>query len=327
MQHPKVSVIVPNYNHARYLPKRINSILDQTFQNFELIILDDCSTDNSREVIQDFADQHRNITVLFNEQNSGSPFKQWNKGVSLARGQYVWIAESDDFAHPRFLEMLVPCLDDCPDVGLAYAQSWVVDENDRVIENKIIWTEALDPVRWRSDYLNNGLDECKRFLFHKPTIPNASAVLFRKETYLKTGMADERFVMCGDWMQWIKMLLIADICFKAEPLSNFRRHSGTTRHIITNDKVLKRIEEEYRILSYILHHVELNQVLREKLLKDYFNRSVNFCPVQLKFSKRFLEFIRIVKEVDLFVYYRLVSYVLKRSATYGPEKLRGKLKP
>ena len=99
---PTVSVVVPNYNHGRFLPQRIDSILGQTFQDFELILLDDCSTDNSRMILSSYAGDPR-VRIEFNSANSGSPFKQWNKGVRLARGEYVWIAESDDYAEPRFL--------------------------------------------------------------------------------------------------------------------------------------------------------------------------------------------------------------------------------
>src|SRR5215472_4105163 len=107
---PKVSVIIPNYNHARYLQQRIDTVLGQTFQDFEVILLDDCSTDESRSIISEYAKDPR-VRTEFNEVNSGSTFKQWNKGVRLARGEYVWIAESDDYADKRFLEKLVYRLD------------------------------------------------------------------------------------------------------------------------------------------------------------------------------------------------------------------------
>src|SRR5260370_20691240 len=94
---PTVSVIIPNYNHARYLRQRIESVLRQTYQDFEVILLDDCSTDDSRSILSSYAGDSR-VRMEFNEVNSGSTFKQWNKGVRLARVEYVWIAESDDYA-------------------------------------------------------------------------------------------------------------------------------------------------------------------------------------------------------------------------------------
>src|SRR5690348_11158747 len=131
MRIPKVSVIVPNYNHARFLRKRIESILAQTVQDCELILLDDCSTDDSRLILNQYAGDPR-IRIEFNEMNSGSPFKQWNKGVRLAQSEYVWIAESDDFADVSFLEKLCGALDGEPDAGFAYCRSWRVSVDDEV---------------------------------------------------------------------------------------------------------------------------------------------------------------------------------------------------
>src|SRR3954465_14421936 len=107
---PKVTVITPNYNHARYLSQRLDSILNQTFQDFELIILDDASTDNSRQVIESYASDPR-VKTIFNKVNNGSTFKQWNLGLSHARGEYIWFAESDDHADASLLEVLVDRLD------------------------------------------------------------------------------------------------------------------------------------------------------------------------------------------------------------------------
>src|SRR5262245_48768001 len=123
---PTVSVIVPNYNHERYLRKRVESILAQTWPDFELILLDDCSTDSSRETLQSYAGDPR-VRVEFNERNSGT-FAQWNKGVRMARGRYIWIAESDDYADATFLERLVGVLEADPAITLAYCHSWSVEE-------------------------------------------------------------------------------------------------------------------------------------------------------------------------------------------------------
>src|SRR5256884_5552042 len=126
MNTPKVSVIVPNYNHAPYLRERLESILTQTYKDFELLILDDGSTDDSYQIIARYERRAR-VRVLVNSTNSGSAFSQWNRGISLARGEYVWIAESDDSADPHFLEMLIPVLDETPSLGIAYCQSHLIN--------------------------------------------------------------------------------------------------------------------------------------------------------------------------------------------------------
>ena len=98
MENPKVSVNVLNYNHAKYLRQRIDSILVQTFQDFELILLDDKSTDDSFDIIKSYQTDSHVSHVVVNEYNSGNPFSQWVKGIELSKGDYVWIAESDDVA-------------------------------------------------------------------------------------------------------------------------------------------------------------------------------------------------------------------------------------
>ena len=127
MNEPLVSVIVPNYNHSAYLMSRIDSILAQDFDNFELILLDDCSTDNSRDILLKYQSDNRVTHIVFNEQNSGTTFKQWDKGLLLARGKYIWIAESDDFAEKNFLTETVTALEGNPDVVLAFTGSQMVD--------------------------------------------------------------------------------------------------------------------------------------------------------------------------------------------------------
>ena len=107
MFNPLVSVIVPNYNHARYLEQRLDTVFNQTYQNFEVIILDDKSTDNSLEVINKYKDNPHLAQIVVNEQNTGSPFKQWDKGINLAKGELIWIAESDDYNELTFLEELI----------------------------------------------------------------------------------------------------------------------------------------------------------------------------------------------------------------------------
>src|SRR4029077_1491910 len=127
---PSVSVIVPNYNHARFLRRRIESVLGQTYGDFELILMDDCSTDESQAILSEYARDAR-VRLEFNETNSGGTFRQWNKGVRLARGKYVWIAGADDYADERLLGSLVAMLDQDAAVTFAYCRSYCVTAEDQ----------------------------------------------------------------------------------------------------------------------------------------------------------------------------------------------------
>jgi glycosyltransferase involved in cell wall biosynthesis len=246
---PTVSVVIPNYNHAAYIRQRIESVLVQTYQDFELIILDDASTDNSRDIVAPFAADSR-IRVEFNPINSGSPFIQWNRGVALATGTYVWIAESDDFAASNFLATLVPMLERDPACVIAYCQSWRVDEQDTVLGTLADeWDPQLEPARWEKPFVADGIAECARYLIWKNTIPNASAAVFRRQHYLDCGGAPESMRLCGDWMLWAHLLLRGGIAFTPERLNYFRHHPGTVRAATA---WAKHAREQWAIQAFVL---------------------------------------------------------------------------
>ena len=259
---PKVTVVVPNYNHARFLPKRIESILNQTFQDFELILLDDCSTDESRSILFSYANNPR-VTIEFNEANSGSTFKQWNKGVRLAHGKYVWIAESDDYADERLLERLVAVLDAEPQVVFVNCRSWRVDADGQVDGYADSYLIDQDPDKWANDFNADGSEECSNYFVRFNPVFNASSVLFRKEVYDRVGGADESLRSCGDWKLWAAMALQGRIAHVKEPLNYYRVHSG---NLTEESKQEGLAAAEYlRVIRWMLGEVTPTAAAREKL--------------------------------------------------------------
>lgn len=271
---PLVSVIVPNYNHAPFLRQRLETVIRQTFVDLEIILLDDASADNSREIITAYAARDSRIRLVFNEVNSGSTFRQWNKGVEAARGRYVWIAESDDYADETLLQTLVAKLEQFPRVGLAYCQSWKADAAGNVLGSWKEWTDALDPDKWRHDYVNQGLAEIRDALVYRNTIPNASAVLFRRELYARVGGADPEVAKCGDWYLWLRLLLEADVAFVAQPLNYFRSHAGSV--IATAEAIAPQYDlvMRHRLKSLLRSHRqreparEIDRINRQLIRKD-----------------------------------------------------------
>jgi len=263
---PKVSVVVPNYNHARYLRRRIETVLRQTFQDFEVILLDDCSTDDSRSILSSYS-SNPPIRIEFNSSNSGSPFNQWNKGVALARGEYVWIAESDDYADRRLLERLVALLDADPAVAYAYCRSWRITESNQQDGYADFYLADLDASRWTTSYCADGHDECRNYLIHHNTVPNASGVIFRKATYERVGGADESLRLCGDWKLWAAMALTGKVAYMAEPLNFFRFHDLSVRSKSRYEA--RDVAERLRVVRWILNHVTPTEADREKLCEMY----------------------------------------------------------
>lgn len=250
----KVSIIVPNYNHARYLPKRIESILRQTYQDFELILLDDCSTDESRSVLLRYADDPR-VRFEFNDVNSGSPFKQWNRGVCLARGSYVWIAESDDYADERFLERLVRVLERDESIAYAYCRSWRVTEYGQLSGFEDTYIPHQGTRGWASDYSVDGERECREYFLFVNAVPNASAVLLKKSAYDSVSGADESLVLCGDWKLWAALALTGRVEYLNEPLNYYRNHEVTQRNRTGRKSV--SVSESMRVVKWIMNRMHL----------------------------------------------------------------------
>ncbi len=173
---PKVSVLIPSYNHSRFLVKRLDSIYNQDFKDFEVIFLDDASTDDSVRVFREYC-RGKNPREFINQTNSGSTYRQWNKGMSKARGEYIWLAESDDWADNSLLSKLLNMMEQSDNVGLAYCQSHLVDHNDKVLGSNLRWTDDLDAELWAGEFVMNGAEFSKNYLTHKNVINNASATL------------------------------------------------------------------------------------------------------------------------------------------------------
>lgn len=227
---PRVSIIVPNFNHGRFLKRRLGSIFEQSIQDFELIFLDDASTDNSLEVFKEFANDSR-VSVHVNKSNSGNPFVQWNKGLALATGQYIWIAESDDFAEPTFLEMMIASLEQHPTAGLATCRSMITDQHDQDLGVFDAYHWFGERQRWRHDYFNTGLAEISDYLAFQNTIPNASATLFKRSLVEHGLRGPENMRIAGDWFFWVKLLSRADICHVGQPLNHFRREHQSSQRV------------------------------------------------------------------------------------------------
>ncbi len=267
MSIPKVSAIIPNYNHAPFLRQRIESVLGQTCQDFEVILLDDCSTDDSQSILREYAADSR-VRIEFNEKNSGSTFKQWNKGVRLARGEYVWIAESDDHAEPQLLEKLVSRLNTEPSVAFCYCRSWRISSEGEIIEFLDRWASDLDPLKWTADHLADGHEECRKYLVRRNTIPNASSVLFRKDVYERVGGADESLMYCGDWKLWAAMALTGKIAYVGQPLNYYRWHDSTVR--AKSQRLGMDAVEYLEVVRWILERVTPTKDTREKACQELF---------------------------------------------------------
>lgn len=276
---PLVSVIVPNFNHTRFLQQRMESILNQTFNDFEVILLDDCSTDNSREIIERYRENPKVSTIIYNEKNSGSTFKQWEKGIQHSSGEYIWIAESDDYCMDSFLEVLVTKLKNNKNAGIAYCQSASVDSDGVFLNNWIDHTKIFIPNIWQQSFYVDGLSAIKNFFLYSNIIPNASGVVFSKSFYDATSGFETGMKLNGDWFFWVKMLEKSDLIFCAATLNYFRQHQN--KATIINTSNYNNLFEICQLYKYLKNNIGISTPQKSQMIK----KVIRILVFQLKHEK------------------------------------------
>jgi glycosyltransferase involved in cell wall biosynthesis len=226
---PKVSAIVPNFNHGQYLAERIDSILDQTYPNISITILDDCSTDNSREVIQSYVDRFPGrIRAIFNENNSGGVFRQWRKGINETEGELIWMCESDDFCEPDFIEKLVPHFRD-ESVQIAFGKIQITNtdgepndflDNYRESSERGIWEEPL--VRPAAAWFANAFGV-------RNVIANVGGCIWRRSPIAESIWEEAcTYKVVGDWFLYNYIARGGQIAWEPGAVAYFRHHGTNT---------------------------------------------------------------------------------------------------
>lgn len=273
---PLVSIIVPNYNYARYLKERMESIFSQTFTDYEIILLDDASSDNSGEILQEYAKDPRVTSLTVNETNSGLPFLQWKRGIGLARGKYVWIAESDDKADPEFLETCVKALENNRKAVIAFAGSILIDSNGTPLNWDLDnWRPSKCRKRLGKSVAHLGYRYATHNMIWKNYVYNASDTVFRRDAF----DADKDYDLClpmrtsGDRLFWTIMMKKGDVIEIYRKLNYFRRHESS-RIAVDQDGGIANghlYDEDIENIRYIFNNFNVNgyrkTIVRGNMLK------------------------------------------------------------
>jgi hypothetical protein len=241
---PTVSVAVPNYNYAEHMAKRLSSVFLQNQPVREILVLDDCSTDNSLEVIPLVAEEWgRHIRLLSNDKNSGSVFRQWRKAAETATGEFLWIAEADDLSTPQFLAQLISLMRHDPSIQFAFSDSSAIDAGGAPLSTSYkSYYATVAPEALLRTQIFEGKDFARRFLSIKNLILNVSAVVWRRQALLEamsTCEADlKSYKMAGDWRLYLQALSTIDarVAYCAEPLNIHRRHARSVTHALDPDR-------------------------------------------------------------------------------------------
>ncbi|WP_052466920.1 glycosyltransferase family 2 protein [Psychroserpens damuponensis] len=267
-----VSIILPNYNHSEYLQDRLDSIFNQSYENFEVILLDDCSTDTSLDILKTYETHPKVSYFIPNKKNSGSPFIQWQKGLKLAKGDFIWIAESDDFCDLNFLETQLKCIESA-DVAVAKTMAYYKGTSDN---------EVLHPV----------FDEAKQkdSILYCPIL-NVSAVLFKasKLTDLNEGFYTN-FKIIGDRVFYFEFFLDSKIVLNESTINYFRQSDSSISKL--NDRSIayysSYFNEHSKFISYAKNNRLVSKTMYKRYVAKFYNRVSNRVSQKKKRSLPYL---------------------------------------
>ncbi len=303
-----VTIIVPNYNHAEYLILRMESLLGQTFRNFEIIIIDDYSTDNSRELIEMYRSNEKISHIIYNEKNSGSPYKQWAKGIRLAKGDFIWIAESDDYSEVSFIEVLIQYFN--KDTCMVCCQALSVSEYEFRIYPK-------EP--FFNMHKFNSSEFIENSLVLQNDVFNSGMVLFKREIvddFILDRIAEYRLL--GDWLFWIYLSTKGNVVQIGKFLTYRRLHEFNTTNKVKKD-TFKYTDEHFLFLSDLLYILETNSAIYKKLaltvLIRFFSsigilKTISFKLYDKKYSKLlYYDTLVIFIKYLLYVFVKITKYI------------------
>ena len=290
---PKVSICMPNYNFAQYLPEAIESVLRQSYKDYEFIIIDNCSTDNSADTIKRYAESDSRIRFSVNRSNIGL-VNNMNLCLKQAQGDYIKFLFSDDMlASDQAVERMVCALDSDPEVALVATSRYLIDDSSNI-------KKVLSEYRGETKYTGARIiQDC--LIEQKNKIGEPSVVMFRKE-HAARGF-DGRYRQAVDLEMWFHILEQGKFIYLNEPLCAFREHPGQQTHVNISD--VSVIEEPFLLLQDYANrpYVKVSRFTREYML---------YVPVyaiwKLYKKKRITKRDAITKIKEHYAYYKFILY-------------------
>ena len=304
-----VSVVVASYNHAEYLEQRMDSLIKQTYKDLEILVIDDCSTDGSVEVLRKY-ETHPKVKLIVREKNGG-----WvavsNQGVAISSGEFIIFANCDDSCDSQMIERLVGSMNRNATTGIAFCRSFMIDESDRTLGDDFTIREKSFRDRCVSDTsISRG--EMYKFLLHSCVIPNLSAALIRRSCFDSAGVFTSDYRACSDWDLFFKIANDFDFSYVAEPLNRFRQHSTTIR-MTTKGRIT--YDEFFRLL--------LSEIRRDKLsagerfhfrLHVMYLWAIDLIRPSLAGWTNFIHHVQLVRQLDPVALLVLPLAIIKRLA-------------
>ena len=300
---PKVSVLIPTYNYAHILDVTIQSVLDQTFQDFELIIVDNCSKDNTVEVVQKYLSDPR-VSFYRNETNLGLT-GNWNRCLKLARGEYIKYLCADDKFHPQILDRYIPIMDNNPELSIISCHRQEFDVNG--LKRKVVYP-PFQGIKNGREVIFEMMKKDQNYL-GDPTRPmirrsNISVGPFKKFEYIT------------DWEMWVRHLLVGNCYVIPEILAYGRKHEGQQQvrckklsiNHLEMYQLYKAIQKGEYGVNFPEHQDEIDALVKEKAAKCAFAMYKTVPKLHKKESRElFKKFFTIAKNEGVLINYSVYS--------------------
>lgn len=250
MNEKKVSIVLPVYNGAAYLSESIESVIAQTYANWELIIVNDCSTDDSLAIASKYASQDNRIKVFTNPQNLKLP-KTLNAGFERASGVYYTWTSDDNRFKPDALRVMVECLEKNPNAVMVYANFSCIDSIGKVVS---------------SDHVFD-----LRYIFTRNVI--GACFLYTADAARQVGIYDANLFLAEDYDYWIRLYKTGDILFIEDNLYYYRKHEKS----LTETKKKFIDEQTYRVLekNFLFAYAKS---IENGLCDEFFDHVLNRSP-------------------------------------------------
>lgn len=330
---PTVSVCIPTYNGAAYLRETLTSILSQSLTDFELLVVDDCSSDTTESVVRSFDDPR--ITFVRNLSRLGLA-GNWNRCLALARGRYVCIFHQDDVMEPNNLRDKVAVLEEHESVGLVYSNVYQIGARGEVLST--YWYSRPSP---EDAGVRPGASFFRQLILGRNEVCCPSVVI-RRDCVERLGGFDERLPFTADWEMWLRVSLHFDVAYLTEPLIRYRRHDANETLSFAGPHEL---DHYYMAKSLVLDKypakVEDADALRKQVAENYAAEALEQARLRAAagdvetargYLSRAVEFHRRAygsppsgKDTSWFL--DAVDIVLKQMPTQSPTPIDGKQQP
>jgi glycosyltransferase involved in cell wall biosynthesis len=285
MSNPKVSVLIPAYNYAQYLPEAIESVLAQTYFDFELIIVDNCSTDNTEDIVRKYSLQDQRIQYIKNQENIGM-FRNYNQALLYAKGDYIKFLNADDTLLPHALDSFMTVFKKYKDIQLVTSHKQLIGE-----QNSIVYQKKIGHIEAEAAIIS--------VLLEGNWIGEPTTVMFKKN--LTLGLFDHSLLYFADIDMWLRILSIGNLYVINDILSTFRMHpnQGTVKLHSSSDLIIFNLIEWIEYIRFAIQsnrfHYDLTKHtsifnFQKKLVLTFISNYRHFTHLKTQ-KKRFLNFI------------------------------------